>query len=91
MAKNVIEGLLVKQIIKKGKQNSEEERKEEIIGVGMSEWDAKQLMEKASEYYTEQPFEYETTHIHNGIAFMRKDKIGVIMFTYEPCEIIAGS
>ena len=86
MAKKVIEGYLAKQVIKR---DGGSKRDETLIGVGFSDWDARELIERHCEYYTEQPFEYEMSHIQNGIAFTQKSKDVVIMYTYEKVDVIS--
>lgn len=83
MAKKVIEGYVVKQIIKSG-----EKKTEEIIGIEMSEYNARELILDRSEYYSTDPFRYESSNIHNGIAFTKVKSSDVIFYTYDKCEVI---
>ena len=83
MAKKVIEGYVVKQIIKSG-----EKRTEEIIGIVTSEYGAKELITDQAEYYSTDPFRYESSNIHNGIAFTKVKSSDVIFYTYDKCEVI---
>ena len=84
MAKKVIEGYIVKQKINK----NDEKKTEEIIGMAVNEYAAQELITSNCEYYSCDPFRYESTKVHNGIAFTRIDRNDIIMFTYEKCEVI---
>lgn len=89
MAGKVIDGYLVKQIIRS--DNGKEE--EEVLGVAMSEYGAQKLIDEYSEYYNTEPFEYSRTILENGIAFSRVGKRNngrIVKYTYGKCIVITG-
>ena len=88
MAGKVIDGYLVKQIIK----NDDGKQEEEILGVATTEYRAQRLIEEHSEYYNIESFEYSRTILENGIAFARigQKTGGIVMYTYEKCIVITG-
>ena len=87
MAKEAIEGYLVKEVLK----SDGEKTTEDILGVAMTECDAKEMIEERSAYYSESPFEYSRGLLVNGIVYNRTGKSGkMIMYTYEKCIVVTG-
>lgn len=87
MAKNIIEGYFVqKQLEKDGKKFAPEN-----IGVAFNEYEeALELIERESEYYAEQPFEFGRHKLENGIIYFRHDKNERYQYTIEKCIVITG-
>ena len=86
MIKKVVDGFLVKRIDHKG-----DNIVEEILGVEVKEWEAKERIERESEYYADTPFEYGRSIIKNGIAYVSHERGEQVHFVYEKCIIIQGA
>ena len=86
MAKEVIEGLLVReQVVNEGRKCEPKN-----IGVVFTEFEAQEMIERESEWYKDQPFDYGRTKLENGIMYSRYEKNERIYYTITKCEVIAG-
>ena len=86
MIKKVVDGFLVKRIDHKG-----DKIVEEILGVEIKEYEARSRIERESEYFAENSFEYGRSIIKNGLAYVSHERDEQVHFVYEKCIIIQGA
>lgn len=84
MAKEVIEGLLVQeQVVNDGRKCEPKN-----IGVAFTEFEAQEMIERESEWYKDQPFEYGRSRTDKGIVYGNYHKNEKIYYTIKKCEVI---
>ena len=91
MIKKVVDGFLVKKITISHDSEKNEKISEDILGVEVTQWEATDRIERESEYYAEQPFEYGRSILKNGIAYVRQGKDEQVHYVWEKCIIIQGA
>lgn len=86
MPKTVVDGYLVQKRYERDGHKLEPEN----LGVAFNEYDARELIERESGFYGEQPFEYGRSKLEDGIIYVKHNENERIRYTITKCLVLYG-